>query len=155
MATGKERTLARLEAGWRAFRESYAGLSDDDLLSPGVVDDWCVKDVIAHVTTWENEALKYLPVVLRGERPKTYKAQYGGIDAFNAQMLAEKRDLSLAEVRRQADETHRRLVEMVEAMPDEHFVTETRFRRRLRLDSYAHYPEHVEMIQAWRERQSP
>ena len=29
---------------------------------------------------------------------------------------------------------------------------ETRFRRRLRLDTYGHYPKHAEAIRRWREQ---
>jgi hypothetical protein len=30
------------------------------------------------------------------------------------------------------------------------FTRETRFRRRLRLDTYGHYPTHARAIRAWR-----
>ena len=39
------------------------------MLEPGVTGAWSVKDILAHVTTWEGEALKHLPLVLRGEKP--------------------------------------------------------------------------------------
>jgi hypothetical protein len=77
---------------------------------------------------------------------------YGGIDAFNAQMTELKRGLPLAEVRRQLEDTHSRLVEYLRGVPDEQFTSETRFRRRLRLDTYSHYPIHTRAIREWRER---
>jgi hypothetical protein len=112
-----------------------------------------VKDILAHVTTWEQEALTYLPLILRGGRPPRY-ATVGGIDAFNAQMTAQKRRLSLAEVRRQMDQTHRRLIELIRSTPPDQFTSETRARRRLRLDTYGHYPEHSQAIREWRQRRS-
>jgi hypothetical protein len=129
-------------------------LPDARLLEPGVVGDWSVKDILAHVNTWEDEALKYLPVIVGGGRPPRY-VTYGGIDAFNAQMTEQKRDLSLADVRRQLDETHRRLVDLIQRAPDDQFTRETRFRRRLRLDTYSHYPQHAEAIREWRARGAP
>ena len=39
------------------------------MVEPGVVGNWSVKDVLAHVTTWEEEAQKYLPAILEGRRP--------------------------------------------------------------------------------------
>ncbi len=53
-----------LEKRWRAFRESYAGLSDSQLTEAGVTGKWSVKDIIAHVTWWEEEALKHLPLII-------------------------------------------------------------------------------------------
>jgi hypothetical protein len=63
---------------------------------------------------------------------------YGGIDAFNAQMTEQKRSLTLSEVQELLDETHRRLLEYLTSVPDEQFASKTRFRRRLRLDTYSH-----------------
>jgi hypothetical protein len=111
-----------------------------------------VKDILAHVTTWEGEALKHLPLIMAGGRPPRY-VRYGGIDAFNATMMKEKRGLSLAEVLRQLDDTHGRLIDFVERTPEAQFTRDTRFRRRLRLDTYGHYPEHAETIRKWREQQ--
>lgn len=145
------RLLARLEAAWGAFNASYAHLSDAELMEPGVAGDWSVKDILAHVTTWEAEALKYLPVIVAGGRPPRY-ATSGGVDAFNARMTEQKRALSLAAVRQQLHDTHQRLVAYLEPAPPEQFARETRARRRLRLDTYGHYPEHSRMIQEWRER---
>jgi hypothetical protein len=144
--------LQRLDAAWQAFKESYAGVPESRLTERGVVGDWSVKDIVAHVSTWEEEALKHLPLIIAGGTPPRYSATYGGIDAFNALMTEQKRALSLAEVLERLDETHRRLVDYVESVPEEQFTRETRFRRRLRLDTYSHYPIHTRMIRDWREQ---
>jgi hypothetical protein len=146
----RRQLLERLEAAWTAFEESYAGLTDAQLLMPGVTGAWSVRDIIAHVTWWEEEALAHLPLVREGGRPPRYSLTYGGIDAFNALMTERRRHLPLAEVLRQHDEVHARLVEYVRGAPDELLTRETRFRRRLRLDSYGHYPKHARAIREWR-----
>jgi hypothetical protein len=144
-----ERLLARLESAWTAFQHSYAGLPETMLTEPGVAGDWSVKDVLAHVSTWEEEALRHLPVIAHGGTPPRYAAT-GGIDAFNARMADRKRDLPLPEVRRLLDESHRRLVELVRGAPEDQLTGDTRFRRRLRLDTYGHYRLHAEAIRRWR-----
>src|SRR5512144_2978038 len=101
-----ERVLQRLGVEWEALLESYAGLSDVELLEPGVTGAWSVRDIIAHVTWWEEEALTHLPLVIRGGRPPRYSVTYGGIDAFNATITEHRKDLSLAEVLRHRDEVH-------------------------------------------------
>jgi hypothetical protein len=149
----RRQLLERLDRAWRAFNESHAGLSDRDLLQPGVTSAWSVRDIIAHVTTWEEEALEHLPLILKDGRPPRYSVRYGGIDAFNALMTRRKHGLSLAEVLAQATGTHDRLVRLVEDTPEHHLASDTRFRRRLRLDTYGHYPIHAEAIRQWRGRQ--
>lgn len=147
------RLLQRVDTAWTAFKGSYAGLPDARLLEPGVVGDWSVKDVLAHITTWEQEALTHLPLILAGGRPPRY-VTYGGLDAFNAQMTEQKRDLSLAEVQRQLDDTHHRLVEFIQGAPADQVTGDTRARRRLRLDTYGHYPLHTQAIRDWRTQRS-
>jgi hypothetical protein len=147
----KEQVLKKLEQTWGAFNASYAGLTDEQMLYPGVIENWSVKDILAHVTWWEGEALKHLPHILQGGHPPRYSVVYGGIDAFNARMTELMRDLSLAEVRRELQETHARLLEYLQSVPEGQFATETRFRRRLRLDTYSHYPIHTRAIWEWRE----
>lgn len=142
--------LQRLDTAWQALQDSYAGLPESRLVEPGVTGEWSVRDILAHVTTWDEEALKYLPLILTGGRPPRYAA-VGGIDAFNARMTEQKRDLPLAEVLRQLEETHQRLRVFIQTVPEDQFARETRFRHRLRLDTYSHYPLHTAMIRAWRE----
>lgn len=148
----KQQLLKQLDRAWSALKASYDGLPDARLMEPGVMGNWSVKDILAHVTTWEEEALKYLPLILQGRRSPRYKDLYGGIDAFNALMTEQKRGFSLSEVLGQLDETHRQFVEYVSSAPEEQFTWETRFRRRLRMDTYSHYPLHARAIREWRER---
>ncbi|HST03929.1 MAG TPA: DinB family protein [Chloroflexia bacterium] len=142
----REQLLKKLDTTWAALKASYAGLSEAQMTEPGIVGDWSVKDILAHVTTWEEEALKYLPLIIEGGKPPKYSVLYGGLDAFNEQKSAQKRGLSLAEVLKQLDETHERLLYYVQRVPEEQFASETPFRHRLRLDTYSHYPPHTRMI---------
>ena len=148
----RQEILSRIERAWTDLKESYAGLSTAQLTEPGVTEGWSVQDILAHVTTWEEEALRYLPSILGGGTPPRYSTTYGGIDAFNAQMTARKARLSLPEVLAQLDDVHRRVVALVQGAPEAELVNDTRFRRRLRLDTYSHYPKHAEAIRAWRDR---
>lgn len=146
----KEQVINKLAQAWDEFNESFAGLSDEQIAHSAVTGDWTVKDLIAHISWWEEEALKHLPHILQGITPPRYKDAYGGLDAFNAFMSEKKHSLSLDEIQKQAVESHHRLIHYLGTIPEEYFKTETRFRRRLRLDTYSHYPEHTQAIRVWR-----
>jgi len=151
----RQQLLNKIEQAWAALMESYAGLPDPQLTEPGVIDNWSVKDNLAHVTTWEEEALKYLPLIVEGGTPRRYSVLYGGIDAFNARRTEERRSLSLSDVLSRLDSTHRQLIDYVQSVPEEQFTRETRFRHRLRGDTYSHSPIHTRAISAWREQKKP
>jgi hypothetical protein len=144
------RWLDRLEKAWQALEDSYAGLTEAAMLERGVCGAWSVKDILAHVGSWEQEALKHLPVIAAGGQPGRYADAYGGIDAFNAQVMAQKGKLTLEVVLQEREATHRRLLEYLHSVPEE-VRGERRFRKRLRLDTTHHYDEHAGMIRAWRE----
>jgi hypothetical protein len=151
----KYQLLKRLDWAWGALKASYEGLSESELLESGVMGTWSIKDVIAHVTWWEEESLTHLPAILTGEKPPKYSTTYGGIDAFNTQKHEQKKNLSLSTVLQQRDETHQRLIDFIQQVPEDQITTETRFRCRLRLDTYGHYPKHAQLIRAWREQRWP
>jgi hypothetical protein len=148
----KGQLLKKLEQAWSAFNQSYADLTNEECLELGVTESWSVKDILAHVSWWEEEALKYLPHIQEGIRPPRYSLLYGGIDAFNSRMTEQRRRLTLSEVRKQLEETHLKLIEYLQSVPEELFKSETSFRRRLRLDTYSHYPIHTRDIYEWRKR---
>lgn len=150
----RQQLLQRLDTAWATFKESYAGLSEAELTEPGVTGDWSVKDILAHVSIWEEEALAHLPHIMAGGKPPRYSVTYGGIDAFNARMVAQRGALPLADVLQQLDDTHQRLIGFVRSMSEDQIARETRARRRLRLDTYSHYPIHTKAIREWRERRA-
>lgn len=149
----KQQLLIKIERAWLALQASIAELSDAQLTQPGVTADWSIKDILGHVTAWEEEALHHLPRIREGKRPPKYADLYGGIDAFNALKTEENRHRSLEDVLARFADVHAQLVTYIEAAPEEMIATETRFRRRIRLDTYSHYPIHTQAIGEWRELQ--
>ena len=43
----KHQLLRRLDKAWAAFKDSYAGLSESDVLEPGVTKVWSARDIKA------------------------------------------------------------------------------------------------------------
>ena len=146
--------LHKIDIPWQALVESCSGLTDAQMTQPGVTGDWSVKDILGHITTWEEEALKHLPHIKEGKRPPRYSILYGGIDAFNALKVEENRQRSLAEVLARFEDIHNQLIAYVETAPFSLIAAETRFRRRIRLDTYGHYPIHTRAIREWRDAQT-
>lgn len=138
--------MGRIDKQWRAFNDTIAGVSDAAMLETGVVEGWSVKDVIAHVATWDGEALKALPLIMQAKRPP----HYGGVDNFNARQYDANARLSLSQARDALAATHQRLLAFLDSVPESWFAIETRFRHRLRLDTWGHYPEHTQAVLNWR-----
>ena len=142
----KQQVIDKLEKHWMVFQQSFQGLSDEEIIRPAPDGGWSVKDILVHVRAWEEECLKYLPMITEGKRLPRYKDMYGGINAFNAMTYEANKDLPLDAVLKNLDHTHERLLNYLRSVPEEFFGSQTRFRRRLAADTYNHYPEHTETI---------
>lgn len=60
-----------LEEGHRAIRRLLAEMSEEELIRPGTIGggSWSAKDLLGHLTSWEEIALASLHEWRRGERP--------------------------------------------------------------------------------------
>ena len=146
----KDALFRRVESAWQELQDALSGLSDEAMQEPGAVGEWSVRDLMAHVTTWEEEALKALPVIILGGKLPRY-ASVGGIDAFNARQQDAKRHLSLDRLRVEMNATHQRLLGVLDRTAESAYAKEGRFLRRLRLDTYGHWRLHAADVRQWRE----
>ena len=87
--------LRCLEHEYQRYDALLALLSPDDLLIPGVVGDWTIKDLVAHFIAHEQFALCELQHALRGER---YHPDYDDTTLMNAHAVTERHDQSGAAV---------------------------------------------------------
>jgi len=150
----KQQVIEKVEKAWADFHQAYNGLAPEQMIQPGVDGVWSVRDLLAHVSWWEDELLIHLPEILQGIRPQRYSVLYGGIDAFNALMTEKWAALTLAEVQRKVMETHAKVITYLQSVPEEEFKSGSRFRRRILLDTYGHYPYHAKSIRDWRGKTS-
>src|SRR3972149_1494265 len=122
--------MARLEQEWQSLLQAIDEVPDDRLLEPGVISAWSVRDLLSHISTWENEFPKAMAAILAGQRLPHYSTLYGGIKAFNAQEQERARALSLTELRQSLTETHGRLLATFAGLPALAPKVEERMRRR-------------------------
>ena len=148
----KERLFQRIDAAWQELQDAIDGLSEESMLAPGAIGEWSVRDLLAHVATWEEEALKALPIIVEGGKLPRYASQ-GGIDAFNARQQEAKRHLSLQRLLQEMNAAHQRLLALVDRVPESAYATEGRFLRRLRLDAISHWRSHAQDVRRWRASQ--
>ena len=135
--SARVRLIERVQQEWTALQHSLGSLPEPAFFQPGVVGDWSLRDLMVHITSWEGEALKAIPIILQGRRLPRYRQLYGGIDAFNASEQQAKTHLLLSRLNK---------------LPDDSLVSGGRLVRRLRQDTFAHYHEHTLHVVEWRQQ---
>ena len=152
MSTPHDTIRARIDETWSDFLASWDGLDDEDLTTPGVTGDWSVKDILAHVTTWEESTMTASQAQIDGTPPPgSNDDEPWDLDTFNARESAAKAALPLDEIKRQLTETHDRLLAWLPTIPAKHLHVGCVVEDRLKADTWDHYPEHAAAIRAWRE----
>ena len=149
-----------MEAARGELQKVIDGLSDEELLAPGVVGGWSVRDVLQHISLWEAELVKLLVHLPQGRKPPGER--YSGevdIDKLNAKWHAETRDRPLEHVLTDFQAVRKQTVRRVEALADadlEVVKPHSWLRGRpvwvwIADETWEHDREHAEQIRAWRE----
>ncbi|MFN2589702.1 MAG: DinB family protein [Actinomycetota bacterium] len=120
---GRDEAIRTLDEGNRQVRDLAGQLSDDQLTRPASIGggDWSARDLLGHLTTWEEVALEALQEWRDGNRPRVETEIFGtdeGVDTFNAQTVEAKRQRSAEEIRDAAERVHEALRREIESMSD-------------------------------------
>jgi hypothetical protein len=146
------------------FEVALEGLTADEMLLPGLLAGWSVKDVLAHVSAWDRRGTRWIVDAARGVNPDIPEpgATWADLDAINAREYAENRDRSLEDVLREFSASWPPLLEAVEALREDQLNWPVAFNTGEKLESaplstlvrwrYRHYRSHRAHIEAWTAR---
>jgi hypothetical protein len=92
--------LERIQTERRRLETSLKGLSREQMETAGVVGDWSVKDVLAHLVEWEQMFVGWYQAGLHGEVPQVPAPgiSWGELDRLNQQIYAKHRDRDLDKI---------------------------------------------------------
>jgi hypothetical protein len=157
----QDEILDALEDQRENFLEAIDGLSDEQLVQPGVVGDWSVKDIMFHLTMWEAELVKLLWQAAQGVQPTT--AQFGKmpVDERNAVWGAQSKDRTLEQVIDDFAGVRKQTSRRVTAFKDIDLEDPQRYPWLnghplwvwIAEDSFKHEAEHTAQILNWRQNQ--
>ncbi len=152
MTMSKAEVQARLEDGRRTLLAALEGLSEKELTDVAVVDDWTVRDVLAHILAWEEVALQRLDLIKSGQASQIQWFPAEAVDAQNARFHEAGRSLALSDVLGRLADTRALIQERVQSMSEDQFNVEDTVDRRIWLphSTYLHEEEHAVQIAQWR-----
>ncbi len=153
----KSTVLARARAGRAEFEAKLAHFDESEMTISRPPMGWSVKDLMAHITFWEDYALQRFAEALRGETPRLLgQVTEQEINRVNQEALDAGRAKSLEVVRSEFTQVYAALIAQVEALPDDpadpfwSLWPEPDMPWKLvHWNTYGHYAEHAEMLHAW------
>jgi len=129
--------LQDVSKAWLDLLKATRQLSDEQLLAPGTVGEWSAKDVMGHVSFWEQHLIDNIFALDAGNEPEAIE----DFEAANLEAAAEAEILTLDEIREQFIDTHEELMLLLER-------TSSLSRDLIGEVTYGHYTEHAADIRA-------
>jgi uncharacterized damage-inducible protein DinB len=161
-ATGIGRSLRdslvdRMAAERAGLLIACLGLDTDTLCNQQVMDDWTVKDTLAHVAAWDDAHTERSRLALAGRESEIVSVD---LDERNAALIAERRGWSLDQALQAALDSRRRYLEILSTATDEQLARpihlpwrETSTWEFARWRAY-HDRAHARAIRGWRDAHS-
>ena len=154
----KATILHEMHTNYASLEEILTSLDETQLTKKGVIPDWSIKDILAHIAAWHHRLLTWLDAATRNEEPTiSGPDSVEEMDALNAQFYQENKSRSLNEVLTDFRTTYLQITHTIQAMHEEDLISPHRFvwsqgRPLWQLvagDTYEHYQEHMAQIQEW------
>ncbi len=155
----KDDLIHLIETEWANLQSALDGLTEEQMHQPGVVGEWTIKDVLAHITAWQTRLITALFKAEKGFTPDTTE---GGqtVDQLNEKFYREMKDRSFEQVWDDLDASYYQLLTRLQGWKEKELFDAQRFKwmkgepfeRYIAGDSYEHSAEHAAQIREWRKQ---
>lgn len=145
-ASSRTGLLEQIDGEWRHLLETAGRFSESALTRPDAVGHWSALDVLVHTAVWNDELITILESFLaRGE-----EVDFGddaAVDRLNDEQVEGMLGLSVSQVLDELDQSYRRMVTYLEALPEPSFAPDTYTRLQIVTESLDHYRDHAQDLE--------
>lgn len=149
----RDEAWTALDRNFKMFMDCLGQLTEEELTSAQVVGKWTVKDVVAHVWSWVDEAVRTANA-WRAHRPWQEGVIYD--DAWNEQQVIDRAGLALISVVDGLTGAHRLFVRFLDLAEDERLALTDKAPWGVEMplveffyQMAGHYLEHVDDLKAY------
>jgi len=155
--TTKKELLRAIRAERKPLEAALKSISDAELVKSPRPGAWSIKDILAHVSAWEEIFMGWYEAGLKGGKVgKPDFSQAGVLAEVNRGLYEANKDRSLEDVLAGFESSYERILALVASIPEEDIFTRGKFAwtGTQKLVSYitsntsSHYPMHLRMIEA-------
>jgi nicotinamidase-related amidase len=123
--TNKQELLDEAQKEYEALTKQVAGFTPEELVRPGVIGEWSIKDILAHLLEWQRMFMGWYEAGLRGEKPATPAKVYNWseLPALNQDIYERYKDARLDTIRSQLEASHKHLLDVAGSLSEEELFT--------------------------------
>jgi len=153
----KQELIEKIERSHFEWEALISQIDPDRLGEPGVTGDWSVKDLIAHVATWQQRVLDRMDADKTGQ-----PVEFTGWDVndVNERLYERYRVRSADDILAYGRDTYAHFMERIRSLSEEQifksghfsFTKENVLYDWIAGDTFEHYDEHSATIREWLQR---
>ena len=147
----REEVYSPLEEARQELLGAIDGLTPEQMAVP-VFADWSVKDILAHIVSWEEYTLLDFQRVASGHVPALASFRQRDVDNFNAVVMSLRRNFPLDQAMYELEANRKATIAALDAIPDER-LAQGQFARIWATITAGHDHEHAEHIRKWRQKE--
>lgn len=116
MKRTRDEAFVALDRGFKVFMDCLGQLTEEELTTAQALGHWTVKDVVAHIWSWADEAV-LTAKAWQDRRPWQEGVSYD--DAWNEHQVTDRAALPLISVVDGLTAAHRRMMHMLDVLDDD------------------------------------
>jgi hypothetical protein len=157
--TTKIQIINLIKTGHEALLAILKPLTETQLTQSGVEDKLSVKDILAHITDWEQRMIRWIEESLQGKTPErpTPGMTWDDLDRLNGQTYLANKDRPLGEVQSDFAASYQQSLHVIESLSNADLFDPYHFAWRqgdplwpmIAANTWLHYREHRESISRW------
>ena len=151
MVSDREQVYSQLEKARQQLLAAVDGLKPEQMTVP-MMGDWSVKDILAHVASWEEFALPDLRRAAKSHIPALASFREAEVDDWNRMLMSLRRNFPLDQVTTELKEYREATIAALDALPDER-LAQGQFPWIMAMITVRHDREHAEDITKWRQKE--
>jgi nicotinamidase-related amidase len=123
--TNKQELLDEAQREYEALIKQVAGFTAKELVRPGVIGEWSIKDVLAHLLEWQRMCMGWYEAGLRGEKPSLPAKGYNWsqLPALNQDIYERYKDAKLDTIKSQLEASHKHMLDVAGSLSEEELFT--------------------------------
>ena len=127
--TTKDELLAVAQSEREALEQFLSELSSDQMTQPGIVGEWSVKDVLAHLLEWEQMVLSWYAEGRQGKTPAVPSKEFnwGQLPQLNQFIYEKHRRRDLADIQKDFNASYRKTMKTIQGLTEDELFTRGHF----------------------------
>jgi hypothetical protein len=127
--TTKNELLEAIEIERNALEQLLAELSPEQMVEAGIVGNWSVKDILAHLSEWEQMVLRWYAAGLKGKVPVTPSEEFNWaqLPQLNQQIYEKHHNRPLADIQKEFNTSFKKILTIIQNLPEEDLFSRGRY----------------------------